>query len=144
MVCPFSTWSQTCGSWNFPTFLLKDGSLTLMYMASLMFLVSPCASLSTMVKHSGLSRGPVVDVCKCMGEGALRCSLYLSPSVLPDSPMYCPVQLMLGHLYLYMTPLLVSLGSLSLGAISNLFDSTSSFEMYLDALFVAGSFELLS
>ena len=76
-------------------------------------------SLSTMVKHSWLAGCPVVDVCKCMGEGALRCSSYLSPSVLPDSPMYCSVQLMLGHLYLYMTPLLVSLGSLSLGAISN-------------------------
>ena len=117
----FSMWSQTCGSWNFPKFLFNDGSLTLMYMASLMFLVSPYASLSIMVKHSGLTGCPVVDVCKCMGEGegALRCSLYFSPSVLPDSPMYSSVQLMLGHLYLYMTPLLVSLGSLSLGAISN-------------------------
>ena len=27
-----------------------------------------------------------------MGEGALRCSLYLSPRVLPDSPMYCSVE----------------------------------------------------
>ena len=72
-----------------------------------------------MLKHFGLTGCPVVDVCKCMGEGALRCSLYISPSFLPDSPMYCSVQLMLGHLYLYMTPLLVSLGSLSLGAISN-------------------------
>ena len=72
----FSTWSQTCGSWNFPKFLFNDGSLTLMYMASLMFLVSPCASLSTTVKHSGLTGCPVVDVFKWMGEGegALRCS----------------------------------------------------------------------
>ena len=84
----FSTWSQTCGSWNLPKFLFNYGSLTLMYMTSLMFLVSPCASLSTMVKHSGLTGCPVVDVCKCVGEGALRCSLYLSPSVLPDSPRH--------------------------------------------------------
>ena len=114
-----STWSQTCGIWNFPKFLFKDRSLTSMYMASLMFLVSPCASLSTMVKHSGLTGCPVVEVCRCMGEGALRCSLYLSSRVIPDSPMYCSVQLMLGHLYLYMTSLLVSLWSLSFGAISS-------------------------
>ena len=115
----FSTLSQTCGKWNFPKFLFKDGSFTLMYIASLMFLVSHCASLSTMVKHSGLTGCPVVEVCKYMGEGALRCSLYLFHSVLPDSPIYCSVQLMLGHLYLYITPLLVSLGSLSLRAMSN-------------------------
>ena len=139
----FSTWSQTCGSWNFPKFLFRDGSFTLIYMASLMFLVSPCASLSTMVKHSGLTGCPVVEVCKCMGEGALRCSFYLSPSVLPDSPMYCSVQQMLGHLYLYMTPLFVSLGSLSLGAMSNCL-SVSSLEMNLDDLFVANPFELFS
>ena len=46
----FSTWSQNCGVCNFPKFLFSDGSLTLMYMASLMFLVSPCAFLSIMVK----------------------------------------------------------------------------------------------
>ena len=92
-----STWSQTGGSRNFPRFLLRDGSFTLMYIASLMFLVSPCASLSTMVKQSVLTGCPVVDVCMCIGDGALRCSLYLSPNDLPDSPIYCSVQLMLGH-----------------------------------------------
>ena len=115
----FSTWSQTCCVWNFPKFLFKDGSLTLMYMASLIFLVSPCASLSTIIKHSQLTGCPVVEVCRCMGEGALRCSLYLSPKVLPDFPMYCSVQLMLEQLYLYKTPHLVSFRSLSLGAISS-------------------------
>ena len=90
----FSTWCHIGGSWNFPKFLFREGSLTLMYMASLMFLVNPCVSLSTMEKHSGLTRCPDVVVCRCMGEGALRCSLYLSPSVLPDSPMYCSVQFM--------------------------------------------------
>ena len=96
----FNNWSHTCGSWNFPKFLFKEGSLTLMHMASLMFLVKPCDSLSSMEKHSGLTGCPVADVCRCMGEGALRCSFYLSPSVLPDSPMYCSVQFIFGHLYL--------------------------------------------
>ena len=31
------------------------------------------------------------------GEGALKCSLILSPSVLPDSPIYELVQLVCGH-----------------------------------------------
>ena len=90
-----------------------------MYTASLMFLINPCASLSTMEKHSGLTGCPDMDVCRCMCEGALRCSLYLSPRVLPDSPMYCSVQFMWGQLYLSMIPLLVSSGSLTLGAISS-------------------------
>ena len=96
----FSTWSHTCGSWNFPKFLFKEGSWTLMYMASLMFLAKHCDSLSTMEKHSGLTGCPVSDVCRCMGEGALRCSLYLLPTVLSDSLMYCSVQFIFGHLYL--------------------------------------------
>ena len=36
-----STWSHIGGSWNFPNFLFRDGSFTLMYMASLIFLVNP-------------------------------------------------------------------------------------------------------
>ena len=31
-----------------------------------------------------------------MGDGALRCSLILSPNALPDSPMYSSQQLMWG------------------------------------------------
>ena len=36
------------GSWNFPLFLLRDGSMTLMYMASLKALAMLCNSISTM------------------------------------------------------------------------------------------------
>ena len=39
----------------------------------------------------------MVELCRCMGEGALKCSLILSPSALPDSPMYKVEQLMCGH-----------------------------------------------
>ena len=88
-----------CGSWNLPRFLLSEGWLILMYMASLMFFVMPWDSLPTMQKQSGLIGCPVVVVWRWMGDGALRCSLYLSPSVLPDSPMYFSVQLICGHLY---------------------------------------------
>ena len=51
---PCKTWSQMCGSWYLPKFLLSEGSLTHMYIASLMFMVPPCGSLSTMVKQSEL------------------------------------------------------------------------------------------
>ena len=43
-----------CGSWYFPKFLLSEGSFTQIYIVSFMFLVTPCDSLSTLVKHSGL------------------------------------------------------------------------------------------
>ena len=85
---------------NLSRFLLRVGSLTLMYMASSMFLTMPHDSLSTMEKQSVLIGCPVDVLCSWMGESALRCSLYLSQKVLPDSPMYSSVQLICGHLYL--------------------------------------------
>ena len=45
-----STSSQICGSWNLPIFLLRDGSLTLIKIASLMFLAMLLSSLPTMLK----------------------------------------------------------------------------------------------
>ena len=42
-----------------------------------------------------------------MGEGALRCSLYLSPNVLADSLMYSSLQSSLSHLNRYIMPLFV-------------------------------------
>ena len=44
-------------------------------------------SFCTMLNWLGSMGWPVVELCWCMGEGALKCSLILSPSVLPDSPM---------------------------------------------------------
>ena len=44
------TSSQTCGRWYLPTFLLRDGSLTLMYRASLIVLIWFKSSLPTMLK----------------------------------------------------------------------------------------------
>ena len=45
-----STSSQICGSWNLPMFLLRDGSLTLIKIASFMFLVILLSSLPNMLK----------------------------------------------------------------------------------------------
>ena len=90
--------SHICGSWYFPRFLFNEGSFTQMNMSSLMFLEVPCTSLCMMVKQSGLSGWPVELLCWWMGDGALRCSLILSPKALPDSSVYSSGQLMWGHL----------------------------------------------
>ena len=110
-----------CESWYFPKFLLSEGSLTQMYIASLMFLVIPCGSLSTIVKHSGLTGCPVELLQWWIGDGALRYSLSLSPKVLPDSPIYSSRQLMCGHLNLWMTALFCSWLSLFLGVMRRIF-----------------------
>ena len=55
--------SQICGSWYFPRFLLSEGSLMHINMASLMFLEELCVSLCMMLKHSGLSECPVALLC---------------------------------------------------------------------------------
>ena len=55
-----STSSQICGSWYLPRFLFRDGSLTLMNMASFMVLVKLWDSLSMMEKLSSFMGWPVV------------------------------------------------------------------------------------
>ena len=46
--------SRICGNWYFPRFLLSEGSLTCINMASLMFLEEPCVLQCMILKHSGL------------------------------------------------------------------------------------------
>ena len=96
-------------------FLLRDGSFTLMKIASLMFLAILLSSLPTILKLSRDISWPVVFWWSMMGDCALMCSLYLSPKLLPDSPMYSSSQSTLPHLYLYITPLFLSMVSLSFG-----------------------------
>ena len=81
-----------------------------MNMASLMFHVVTCVSLWTMLKQSELIGCPVELVCWWIGDGAMRCSLGLSPNSLPVSPMYSSEQLICRPF--------CSLVSLSLGDIS--------------------------
>ena len=56
-----------------------------------------------------------------MGEGDFWCSLNLSAKVLADSPMYSSSHPTSLHLNLYITPLLLVIGSLSLGFIRRSF-----------------------
>ena len=55
-----STSSQIFGSWYLPIFLLTDGSLTLISIASLIVLVMLWSSLPTMLKLSRDTSWPVV------------------------------------------------------------------------------------
>ena len=48
--------------------------------------------LPMLLKFSNDVVWPVVFWCSDIGEGAFRCSLYLSPNVLDDSPIYSSSQ----------------------------------------------------
>ena len=87
-----STSSHICDSWYLPIFLLRVGSLTLIWMASLMDLAKFWSSLPTMLKLSIDISWPVVLWWSWMGDGAFMHSLYLSANVLPYSQMYSSSQ----------------------------------------------------
>ena len=82
------TTSQMCGRWYLPMFLLRDGLLTLMNIDSLISLLSLCSSPPIILKLFNVILWPEVLQWSWIGEGAFRCSLYLSPNVLAVSPMY--------------------------------------------------------
>ena len=109
-----NTSSQICGIWYLPIFLFRDGSLTLIRIASLMVLAMLWSSLPTMLKLSRDTSWPVMLKWSCMGDGSLICSLNLSANVLPESPIYSTLQSTLPHLYQVNIPLFCSMLSLSL------------------------------
>ena len=108
-----------------------------------MSLVRFWSSLPKMEKLSIVTEWPEMLIWSCMGEGALRCSLNLSSKFLADCPMYSWSQSTLPHLYLYMTPLLLRIGSLSLG-VMKIFDGMTSLQMYFNPIFSASSVEALT
>ena len=99
-----------------PTFLFRDGLLTLIYIASFISLMRFWSSFLTILKFSSVVVLPVVLKWSYIGEGHFRCSLNLSLNVLEDSAMYSSLHSTLSHLNLYMMPLFMVVGSLSLGA----------------------------
>ena len=76
MVC--NNPSHRCGRLYFPMFLFNVGLLTLMYMASFIALAMLWSSLPIILKFSTDVMWPVLFWCLCIGDGAFRCSLYLS------------------------------------------------------------------
>ena len=98
-----STSSQMCGSWNLPMFLLRDGSLTLINIASLMFLAILLSSLPTILKFSRDTSWPVVLLWSMMGDGALICSLNLSPKFC-QTLQYTLLHNLPFHICTYLSP----------------------------------------
>ena len=106
-----------------------------MYMTSFMFLVMPYASLSTIVKHPGLTGCPAERLWWCMGDGALGFAwfsyvLLWAVNVWTLKPVYDST--------------FWSLLTLSLGAMKRVLMELLPFKMHLDPQAVAGPFELLS
>ena len=76
---------QRWGSWNLPRLCLRDGSLTLMNVASLTFLVMPHASLPKMVKLSTMMQCP--EMLLILGCGRGPCSV---PEAIPKRSFMIP------------------------------------------------------
>ena len=74
--------------------------------------------------HNGEVVHPDVMTCAVgmviNGEGAMRCSVSLSPRVSTDSPLYSSSHSNTSHLYLYITALFCVMLSLSLGPMGRL------------------------
>ena len=115
------TSSHICHIWYLPIFLFRHGSLILMNRASFIALVRFWFSLPIIVKLLMVTLWPEMLPWSWMGEGDFWCSLNLSAKVLADSPMYSSSHPSSLHLYLYMIPLLLVIGSLSLVAMSRSF-----------------------
>ena len=119
--------SQRCGRLYFPMFLFNVGLFILMYMASFTALAILWSSLPIILKFSTDVMWPVLFWCSCIGDGAFRCSLYLSSKVLADFPIYSSSQSILSHLNQYIILLFLLMLSLSLG-------DTSTFLMVFPSL----------
>ena len=105
--------SQIWGSWCFPRFLMRDGSLTQIHMAFLMVLLTPCASLPTIKKQSMVMGCPVVghagrwvrglwDVLLAYPWKPFLISLYIPSHSLPG----CTYMHILPHSFVWWYPCL--------------------------------------
>ena len=73
--------SQMCGRLYFPIFLLSVGLFTLMYIDSLIVLAKLLSFLPIILKFSIDVSWPLILWCWNIGEGAFKCSLYLSQKI---------------------------------------------------------------
>ena len=112
------TLSHMWSKLNLSMFLFNLGLLTLMDMDSLIFLANLCPSLPIIWKLLWLVGWPLWLLCWWMGEGSFRCSLYCSLKVLDVSLIYSSSQERSPHWNQYVAPLLLTIGSFSLGETS--------------------------
>ena len=81
----YRTLSLICGRLYFPMFLFRVGLFTLMNMASLMALGMLFLSLPMITKFFTVVMWSLLFWWSKWGDGAFRCSQYLSPNVLDNS-----------------------------------------------------------
>ena len=107
------TSSHMCGSLVLSNVPIEGWILNPMNMASFMALVRLCASHHTVLKLSTLVLWLVMLAWSQIGEGAMMCSLRLSPNVFANTLRCSSSYSILSHLYLYITPLLCVILSMS-------------------------------
>ena len=96
--------SHICGSWYLSIFLFRDGSLTLISMASLMVLVMLWSSLATMLKFSSDTSWPVVFKWSCIGDDDFMCSLNLFSNCSAWLPYVLIFTVLPCHTYICKSP----------------------------------------
>ena len=125
----YRTLSQICGRLYFLIFLFRVGLFTLyictykyiyIFIASFKALAILCPSLPIIMilKLSTVVMWQVGHWCSNRDESAFKCSFYLSPNLLDDSPIYSSSHSILSHLNQYMTLFFLAIVSLQFGDIS--------------------------
>ena len=109
-----SSSSHIYDSWYLPMFLLRDGSLTLMKMASLMGLAKFLSSLPTMLKCQWKYHDQWCYDGHRWVIGLSR-ALYIFLQMFCLTSHYILPQSTLPHLYLFITPFFCQMVSVSLG-----------------------------
>ena len=103
MQYPYHSQSLTNGRWCllciYELALVISQQLLLYTQNKYKYIIST-HSIIIIIRHDIIA--PVVFWCSKIGEGAFKCSLYLSPNVLADSPIYSLSQSFLLHLNQYM------------------------------------------
>ena len=108
------TASHMSGKLYLEVFLLRGSLLTLIYLDSFIVLVKHCSSLSITLQFS-MVIGWAVEWWPCIGDGVLKCSLYLSPNVLGGFPLSSSLQSSLSNVNQYIIPLFLMYGILVQG-----------------------------
>ena len=117
----YNTSSHIYGQRYLPIFHLRDGSLTVMNNPSLIALMKFWSSLPIMLKFLMSALCPEMLQWLWMEKGDFWCSLNLSAKVLADSPIYSSSHPSSWNVNMCMTPLLMVIGSLYLGAMKKSF-----------------------
>ena len=140
----YNTSSHIYGQRYLPIFHLRDGSLTVMNNPSLIALMKFCSSLPIMLTFLMSALCPEILQWLWMEKGDFWCSLNLSAKVIADSPIYSSSHPSSQNVNMCMTPLLMVIGSLYLGAMKKSFMVWSPVKCTCTQYFLTSVFEPLT